>query len=71
MQIETVEQFALDICKYHLVTYPNVVASCEVYVEQMPWQRTGSTHSNHGFIHNPDAVRFAEVQQKRNGMIKV
>ena len=72
MQIETAEQFALDICNFHLDTYSNVVASCQVYIEQTPWQRTNSSaHSNHGFIHNPDAIRFAEIEQKRNGKNKM
>ncbi|XP_072047012.1 uricase-like [Amphiura filiformis] len=67
-EIETAEQFALDICQNHLDEYEQVI-NCVVYIEEVPWRRMdnlGSEH-NHAFLSSPEAIRFAEVEHDRDG----
>ncbi|XP_072047019.1 uricase-like [Amphiura filiformis] len=49
--IETIEQFAIDICQNHLDAYGQVV-KCRAHIEEVPWRRMDNlgVEHNHAFI---------------------
>ncbi|XP_039341174.1 uricase-like [Mauremys reevesii] len=66
--IQTVEQFALDICNHFISSYCHVVY-VKTYVQEVPWRRlekNGIPHV-HSFICVPEGIRFCEAEQCRNG----
>ncbi|XP_077986644.1 uricase-like [Glandiceps talaboti] len=66
--IATIEQFGMDLCTHFLSTHPQVT-KVNVYMEEAPWRRTdhsGKEHV-HAFILSPEAIRFCQVTQERNG----
>uniref|UniRef100_A0A8C3SSY3 Uricase n=1 Tax=Chelydra serpentina TaxID=8475 RepID=A0A8C3SSY3_CHESE len=66
--IETIEQFALDICNHFISSYCHVVY-VKAYVQEVPWRRlekNGVPHV-HSFIFVPEGIRFCEVEQCQNG----
>ncbi|CAM5162164.1 unnamed protein product [Natator depressus] len=66
--IETIEQFALDICNHFISSYCHVVY-VKAYIQEAPWRRLeqdGVPHV-HSFIFVPEGIRFCEVEQCQNG----
>uniref|UniRef100_A0A8C8RCI1 Uricase n=1 Tax=Pelusios castaneus TaxID=367368 RepID=A0A8C8RCI1_9SAUR len=66
--IETIEQFALDICNHFISSFCHVTF-VKVYIQEAPWRRiekNGFPHV-HSFIFVPEGIRFCEVEQCQNG----
>ncbi|XP_074859367.1 uricase-like [Carettochelys insculpta] len=66
--IETIEQFALDVCDYFISSFCHVVL-VKVYIQEAPWRRlhqNGVPHV-HSFIFAPEGIRFCEVEQSQDG----
>ncbi|XP_006120349.2 uricase-like [Pelodiscus sinensis] len=66
--IDTIEQFALDICNHFMSSFSHVVY-IKTYIQELPWRRLqqkGIPHV-HSFIFVPEGIRFCEVEQSPNG----
>nr|XP_033773095.1 uricase-like isoform X1 [Geotrypetes seraphini] len=66
--IQTVEEFAMDICEHFLSSF-NHVTEVKVFITEAPWKRlekNGEGHA-HAFIYSPDGTRFCELEQKQGG----
>eukprot|EP00062_Callorhinchus_milii_P003384 gi/632940599/ref/XP_007885405.1/ PREDICTED: uricase-like [Callorhinchus milii] len=65
--IQTIEEFAQDICEHFLTSFQHV-SRAMVHIEEIPWKRLekdGVEHV-HAFICNPKGTHFCEVEQFQN-----
>nr|XP_005993907.1 PREDICTED: uricase-like isoform X1 [Latimeria chalumnae]CCT61357.1 uricase [Latimeria menadoensis] len=65
--INTIEEFAMDICEHFLTSF-NHVTRANTYVEEAPWKRMEKNEVKHvhAFIYSPEATRFCEVEHHQN-----
>ncbi|XP_072046585.1 uncharacterized protein [Amphiura filiformis] len=70
-QINSSEEFGLDICESLLDTFSQA-DYCKVIVDEAPWRRISqSGPEQNAFLHAHDAVKFSEVFQQRDEPAKV